>query len=396
MAIDFVRAPAAPKGAAGPVIHRRHLLHAGEHLLQEGRSRVAGILRSLTSKCNGMFPTDSLRIAIAVLVASISLSLAGSIAAHEITDQEPQPAEPERNDVPALMQKWRSSGNDAYLDSARSIAEVAIERHPHDVGAMLDLAVVAQAQHQFDDAERLTREALSIDNRNDRARLLLASIHLVRGEADAALGQCNALAQSPIPVVVTCRARVAHARSEPQPSLGRLERLAAIADQLAMDDDVRAWMLGVAGDLAVTADRAHDALGFFRRSLELVDSAQVRAAMADVLLELDRFGDVVSAIDADSHSLALVVRRQIAMRGLGRSDEIADSIRQADHRFQHWIGEGDWVHAREMARFYIDVLPRRDLARELAAINIAIQSEPEDKQLVDRTRVLPGRSRSSS
>ena len=54
--------------------------------------------------------------------------------------------------------------------------------------------------------------------------------------------------------------------------------------------------------------------------------------------------------------------------------------------FTEWIADEDWLHAREMARFYIDVDDRPDLARRLALINLDLQREPEDERLERRTR----------
>ena len=326
------------------------------------------------------------QLMVVVLTGLVSLS---PTAAHEIIDKPGLPAEADQNDIRSLMQQWRSSGDDSYLDAARSAAEAAVARYPRDLSAMLDMAIVAQAQHEFGTAENLTREVLSIDARNDQARLLLASVHLVRGEAEASLRQCSALVQSPIPVIAACRARVAHALEQPEPSLTRLERLIAAADRIGTDDQLQAWMLSVAGDLAVVAGRPNDALASFRQSLGLVEATQVRAAMADVLLEAGRFEEAVAAIDSGTRSLALSVRRLIALQRLGRDKEIVTAVRRADHRFRHWIEKEDWVHAREMARFYLDVLPHPELARNLAMINIGIQSETEDRQLVSRTSGLP-------
>ena len=55
-----------------------------------------------------------------------------------------------------------------------------------------------------------------------------------------------------------------------------------------------------------------------------------------------------------------------------------------------WIAAEDWLHAREMARFYLDVVERPALARQLAEVNIKLQREPEDIRLFERTRATRG------
>ena len=51
-----------------------------------------------------------------------------------------------------------------------------------------------------------------------------------------------------------------------------------------------------------------------------------------------------------------------------------------------WIANEDWLHAREMTRFFIDVVDRPTLARRLALINISLQQEPEDLLLERHTQ----------
>ncbi len=63
-------------------------------------------------------------------------------------------------------------------------------------------------------------------------------------------------------------------------------------------------------------------------------------------------------------------------------------LSRVEQEFQVWIANEDWLHAREMARFYIDVFDEPVLARRLALINISLQQEPEDQRLERRTRPI--------
>jgi len=54
--------------------------------------------------------------------------------------------------------------------------------------------------------------------------------------------------------------------------------------------------------------------------------------------------------------------------------------------FAAWIAAEDWLHAREMTRFFLDVEQRPALARRLAVQNLSVQREPEDLRLEERTR----------
>ena len=177
-----------------------------------------------------------------------------------------------------------------------------------------------------------------------------------------------------------------------------LKQLTAVLphiDKDTADAGRLAWSFSVAGDAAAELD-AKLAVSLYERSLELAESSQVRSALVDVLLNLDRLDEAKAVLDAGSTALPLAVRRLIVARREGREGEFAADIGRADRRFRHWITHGDWLHAREMARFYLDVLPRPQLARRLAAKNLELQREPEDLRLARRSAIFPaspGRNR---
>jgi len=68
-------------------------------------------------------------------------------------------------------------------------------------------------------------------------------------------------------------------------------------------------------------------------------------------------------------------------------DDLESVLAQVQSEFNIWIANKDWLHAREMTRFFIDVVDRPDRARRLALINVSLQREPEDLRLEKRTRL---------
>ena len=121
----------------------------------------------------------------------------------------------------------------------------------------------------------------------------------------------------------------------------------------------------------------------------ITESTQVRAALVDVLLTSEKLKQAADVLNAGSGALPLDVRRLIVARRTGRENAVRAEIAAADREFRHWIADEDWLHAREMARFYLDVLERPALARRLAALNASLQHEPEDLLLSRRTRKTP-------
>ena len=147
-----------------------------------------------------------------------------------------------------------------------------------------------------------------------------------------------------------------------------------------------AWSYSVAGDLAVAAGESDQATMLYQHSLALAERTQVRAALVDVLLSQADFENAWQALDDGSPALPLLVRRLIVAKHLGRMHELQSMSSTVAQEFAVWIANEDWLHAREMARFFIDVLDQPDLARRLALINIGLQQEPEDQRLEWRTR----------
>ena len=74
----------------------------------------------------------------------------------------------------------------------------------------------------------------------------------------------------------------------------------------------------------------------------------------------------------------------LALQQLGRLTPTDHLVVQLDRQFQHDIRHGDLLHAREMAWFYLDILPQPELAQWLIEQNWSIQKELEDRLLLAR------------
>ena len=330
------------------------------------------------------FPFDAMCVALALtaLLAS-SPALTHDVHDHESTQRTADVAAAYSSaDVHALIRAFRRTGDDDNLDAAWSRLQPLLAQDVQDVSVLIDAATVAQSRHDFETALALIDRALVIQPGFDQAWLLRASIQLVRGNPEQAESACDRLRSVPTLVAVTCRARTAIARGEHAHVLKTLMAILASVDRASADPEALAWVLSVAGD-AAAAD-PESAIDYYEQSLELVENAQVRAALVDVLLSIDRVAAARGVLKSGHHALPLTVRRLIVAVRMGEADAIADEIARTDHRFRHWIANRDWAHAREMARFYIDVLDRPALARRLARINLSLQREPEDLLLAHR------------
>lgn len=317
----------------------------------------------------------------------LSLLLLSPVHAHEVHHGDATAVGTRyAGDVQSLLELFRKTGNDDYLDRAWEKIEPALTTMPHQIDLLIDAALVAQARHEFELALELTREAIELRQDNDQAWLLLASIHLVRGNVSEAGDACSQLRHTPLLVIMTCRARVAQAKNDFVHAKAQLDRLLTVVELTQPRDELLAWSLSVAGDLAVAAEQPYQATDYYSRSLELLESTQVRAALVDVLIAEQKLGQAMNVLDTGVSALPLVIRRFIVATSWDRAGELAPDIHKADREFQSWIADSDWLHAREMARFYLDVVDRPVLARRLALINLTLQQEPEDWRLELRTR----------
>lgn len=259
----------------------------------------------------------------------------------------------------------------------------AHERHVESAtGSLLDKAMAAQAHHDFSGALSFVNAALAAAPYDDRAWLLRASLHLIRGEIDEAAASCRGLRRSSPLIVVTCHANVARSTGEVESIRHKLDRLIEINDSRRIEPQTFAWSLGVAGDLAVAAGEPDRAAQYFRRSLDFVDNPQVRASLVEIFIAQDRLSDAQRLLDEGESSLTLVVQELIIRKSL--NDDIEADIARLDRRFRYWIGHDDYEHAREMARFYLDVVGDVVQAHALAQINANLQHEPEDHWLAYR------------
>jgi hypothetical protein len=91
----------------------------------------------------------------------------------------------------------------------------------------------------------------------------------------------------------------------------------------------------------------------------------------------------------DAEADALLLRRAIALKALGdrRAGEIAARVRE---RLLAGERRGPGLHAREQARFALDVDGQPQAALDLALRNWALQREPADAVLLQRAARAAG------
>lgn len=272
-------------------------------------------------------------------------------------------------------------------------------------GAHTDMerAQAAEDKHRFELAEHHLRRILQRNPRDAQAWLKLASLETVRGEMDDAREACaKATRFTGLLVSVACRGRIALAGGEDKNlALGALMTALAHDTVSSRRDPIASWASGVAAELAVALGQTTQADKLFARALADSPAVHLEAAYLDHLLASDRAPAVLDYVDPQDRELARELRRVLALKALQRTEGYALSVQQnadllaritsLDSVFHHWIEEGDFTHGREMAMFYLHVLPNAELARLTATQNLQHQQEVEDQRLYQAVQALaPG------
>jgi hypothetical protein len=151
------------------------------------------------------------------------------------------------------------------------------------------------------------------------------------------------------------------------------------------------WLALMRAELAERLGDDATAPGLFRLALAGEDDVYTRAAWADWLLARNRGAEALTLLERspDAEADALLLRRVIALRQLGRDTKpLADTMRER-------LAAADRLepgrHAREQARFALDVEAQPREALRLAQANWSFQREPADAVLLLRAALAAGR-----
>ena len=279
------------------------------------------------------------------------------------------------------IEQGRATSDPRFFGYARAALSRWWEASDAPVEILVLRATLHQNQHRFDQALLDLDRALQRAPNNGQARLTKAVVLQVRGEFDAALTQCRALARLAEPVVVaTCIAAVQSLNGELRPSY---ERLTKMADQLDRQSlPLRAWVLSYLADMAARLGEWKAAETYYRTALAADPSdAFLLAAYADLLLDQHRPQEAIKLLKGQERADGLLLRLALAQRAA--ADEEWRATRDAlASRFAAAKLRNDRVHLREEARFTLHLLDQPDNALVLALENWSIQKEPADARLV--------------
>lgn len=281
----------------------------------------------------------------------------------------------------AAYHQAQALGDPRYVGQAQAVLAPwwSDPAPPADIQVMR--AAIAQFGQRFDDALADLNAVVARDPGHAEAWSRLAELHLVRADTDAARRACDAMAAHVTPLrAAGCRAQVDALTGRADIAADALR--AALAADPQADPSLRLWALTHLAAIEVQRGDPAAAEAAYESALALgLDDVALRAAHADLLLDLGRPAEVLvqlrNGVDADVLLLRLALAAKAAASPLaGRyADELSARFEAARRR-------GDAVHLREEARFELAVQERPQAALELARDNYAGQRELPDARLL--------------
>jgi len=305
----------------------------------------------------------------------------------------------------AALQRARQEGDPRELGRAQALLAPWWHLPAPPPAVRLLRASMLQTQHRFDaalqDLDALLAGAATPLALRAQAELTRAALLQLRGRWPEARSACTRLAglsYAALGAAVQVHGRVCLAELD---SLqGRNESAAAALAQLARYPQApAAWILLLRAELAERRGLA-EAEALYRQALQAEPSIYTRAALADWLLARRRWAEAAALVlahqsdQAEQAELvrlpdALLLRLAIAWRA-GGDARASEAAAQLQERFEATALRGDGsAHARERARYALDVRPDAGEALQQAIANWALQREPADAWLLWRAAQLP-------
>jgi tetratricopeptide (TPR) repeat protein len=280
----------------------------------------------------------------------------------------------------AFMERARTLREPMYFGRAEAVLAPLAARPAASATLRRLYAEILQHRHDFVAAETLLDAVLRDAPHDGEARLLRASVRLVRGDFSGARSDCAQLAAAGGEEATPGFACFAEALAG-----GNLERARSVLDTLPAEQgnqhgSARAYLLATRAQLRERGGDIAGAILDYREALKLAPrDDSIRASLADALAATGNVGEARDLLAIDKPSLALVVRSAALLEGARR----VALLERADSWLALETARGDMPHWREMAML---ALAKGELAHALAAArrNFETQKELADIRVLAR------------
>lgn len=256
---------------------------------------------------------------------------------------------------------------------------------------VLNLAASArQYTHDFDGAIELLDRAIALDPRNAQALLSRANINIVKGRFAEAAADCPRLAQARRgDLAVLCDTTAKALTSEASEAYERLDRLVSLR---ALDPALDGYAQSLLAEVARFQEWPDKARVKFEAA-RAADPDDLRTLMifADFELAQGRAKEALQLLKSAPATDSVMVRQAVAFKATGNDAELARLKQTLRGRFEAAVAAGETAHAREAARYWLEVEGDARGALIAAEANWKGQRELEDALLLVASAAAAGR-----
>lgn len=335
------------------------------------------------SAASEAFQPESAREVLLTIPAAERESQANISDARRAFALSPDSAEAAAKLASAYLSLHEKLGDPRYIGYAASVMsefEEVSGSKPLPARIRIINADLLQAQHQFAEAEAALKDIIKASPEQWNAWLMLASIAETRGNYDLARRACAQLVFAGKTLSgLTCSASVASVRGQSAEALRQMELALAEAGQHS--PEIIAWSHVVAAEIALRIDRTQKAEALLETALSIRDSLYTRLALADLLIQQERYDDASSVIEDLPASDAVLIRRA-RIAGQASPRDLPVLARQLERRVEAMRLRGEVSHGREEAQIALLLAAEPASALEAALRNWDKQRESIDAMLL--------------
>lgn len=278
----------------------------------------------------------------------------------------------------AYLKMSRATGDLTWLLLAEQTAQRSLASLPfQNSGALLVLAKVAEARHEFGEAIRLARRA----GGSDGPAIVVTSM-LATGQVDEASKVAELLVRAhPGLGSYTLRALVAMSQGRDDAAVEDLNR--AIASEEPGEVGSSAWARTLLGRLQYRRGRLTEARSLYLETLRilpqyplaLVNLAELEMRLREYRKAEDHLTQVVNITRASPNVYDHAVLRGLArVKALQRDHRAAARFwNEAEARLRQDVTSGQFGHRRELARLLLERGRREEVDEALRLIRMEVQ-----------------------
>jgi len=268
-----------------------------------------------------------------------------------------------------------------YLAYAQGLLAPWWEQKEASLDIMFLRASINQHSHKFDLAIEDLSGILAIQSRDVQALLLRANAYRVTGQLQASLHDCKKLLLLSDPLITfNCIAQVKVLTADPSQTAHQLEQL--LSDSVNVPDHLKKEVHTTLAELYQSAEQPIEAEVHYRQALYFQpDSAFLINRYAKLLITEQRWTSVLNLLPLSMNGNSVLIQRTIASKALELPETI-NLIQTLKASFDLNEQRGDIDISKDLAQFYLNILPDPQKAVQNAYRNWQHQKEISDTQLL--------------